>query len=74
MIYSFKKEYLLRQDEEEDSFLQSADHYKDDIAAAQVLAGKEESGHVIRSISDVVKNSRVGRLFAREFSFRNGYM
>jgi hypothetical protein len=31
---------------------------------------KKEDNRVIRSISDVVKNSRVVRLFSREFPFR----
>jgi hypothetical protein len=37
---------------------------------AFVMALKKEDNRVIRSISDVVKNSRVVRLFSREFPFR----
>jgi hypothetical protein len=35
-----------------------------------VMALQKEDNRVIRSISDVVKNSRVVRLFSREFPFR----
>ncbi len=37
---------------------------------AFVMVLKKEDNRVIRSISDVVKNSRVVRLFSREFPFR----
>jgi hypothetical protein len=42
------------------------------IFSIGLSVGQKEDNRVIRSISDVVKNSRVVRLFSREFPFRQG--